>query len=77
MTAYQKAFGVAPVLLRSGGTIPVVSMFQEVFGAPVVLMGFALPDDRAHGQNEKFHLPTFARGIQTSIHFLADLGEIT
>jgi acetylornithine deacetylase/succinyl-diaminopimelate desuccinylase-like protein len=71
--AYEQGFGVPPILLRCGGTIPVVSMFQEVLHCPVVLMGFALPDDRAHGQNEKFHLPTFARGIQTSIHFLAEL----
>ena len=55
---------------RSGGTIPVVNLFREVLGIPTVLMGFALPDDGAHGPNEKIHLPTFFRGIETNIHFL-------
>jgi acetylornithine deacetylase/succinyl-diaminopimelate desuccinylase-like protein len=68
--AYRRAFGVEPVLQRSGGTIPVVNAFREVLGIPSVLMGFALPDDDAHGPNEKLHLPTFFRGIETSIHFL-------
>ena len=41
---------------------------------PTVLMGFALPDDRIHAPNEKFHLPNFYRGIATSIRFLAEVG---
>lgn len=68
--AYRKAFGSAPVFLRSGGTIPIVNSFQRVLGLPTVLMGFALPDDRMHAPNEKFHLPNFYRGIATSIWFL-------
>jgi acetylornithine deacetylase/succinyl-diaminopimelate desuccinylase-like protein len=72
--AYRKGFGSAPVFLRSGGTIPVVSLFQEMLGTPTVLMGFALPDDRMHAPNEKFHLPNFYHGIATSIWFLAEVG---
>ena len=68
--AYTKGFGVPPTFLRSGGSIPAVSMFQEVLGIPSVLMGFALPDDRIHAPNEKFHLPNFHKGIATSIWFL-------
>jgi hypothetical protein len=41
----------------------------------VVLMGFALPDDRAHGADEKLHLPTFHRGVATAIAFLAESGR--
>jgi acetylornithine deacetylase/succinyl-diaminopimelate desuccinylase-like protein len=69
--AYRKAFGSQPVFLRSGGTIPVVDHFQEILGIPTVLMGFALPDDRIHAPNEKFHLPNFYNGIATCIWFLA------
>jgi acetylornithine deacetylase/succinyl-diaminopimelate desuccinylase-like protein len=69
--AYRKGFGADPVFLRSGGTIPAVSMFREALGIPTVLMGFGLPDDRIHAPNEKFHLPNFYRGIVTSIWFLA------
>jgi len=68
--AYRKGFGVSPVLLRSGGTIPVPHTFQRVLGVPTVLMGFALPEDRIHAPNEKFHLPNFFRGIQTCVWFL-------
>jgi acetylornithine deacetylase/succinyl-diaminopimelate desuccinylase-like protein len=68
--AYRKAFGVAPVFLRSGGTIPIVDSFQKILKLPTVLMGFALPDDNMHAPNEKFHLPNFYRGIATSIWFL-------
>jgi acetylornithine deacetylase/succinyl-diaminopimelate desuccinylase-like protein len=68
--AYRKAFGHAPVYLRSGGTIPVVDTFQRVLGAPTVLMGFGLPDDRIHAPNEKFHIPNFYKGIATCIWFL-------
>jgi acetylornithine deacetylase/succinyl-diaminopimelate desuccinylase-like protein len=68
--AYRKGFGAAPVFLRSGGTIPVLSAFQKTLGIPTVLMGFALPDDRTHAPNEKFHIPNFFRGIETSIWFM-------
>jgi acetylornithine deacetylase/succinyl-diaminopimelate desuccinylase-like protein len=72
--AYRKGFGEAPVLLRSGGTIPVLSTFQQALGIPTVLMGFALPDDRIHAPNEKFHIPNFYNGIDTCIWFLAAIG---
>jgi acetylornithine deacetylase/succinyl-diaminopimelate desuccinylase-like protein len=72
--AYRQGFGVAPVFLRSGGSIPVVNTFQEILGIPTVLMGFALPDDRMHAPNEKFHLPQFYQGIATCIAFLHEVG---
>jgi acetylornithine deacetylase/succinyl-diaminopimelate desuccinylase-like protein len=75
VAAYRKGFGVAPVFLRSGGSIPVVHMFQSVLGIPTVLMGFALPDDAMHGPNEKFQLNQFYQGIATCIHFLEEMGK--
>jgi acetylornithine deacetylase/succinyl-diaminopimelate desuccinylase-like protein len=72
--AYRKGFGAAPVLLRSGGTIPILNTFQETLGIPTVLMGFALPDDSIHAPNEKFHIPNFFNGIKTCIWFLAAIG---
>lgn len=71
--AYKKAFGAYPVFIRSGGSIPVVNAFQDYLGAPAVLMGFGLPDDRIHAPNEKFHLPNFYRGIEASIWYMAAL----
>lgn len=75
--AYRQAFGVEPVFLASGGTIPVVNAFQELLGTPTILMGFALPDDRMHAPNEKFHLPNFYKGITTSVWFLAQVGAMS
>jgi len=72
--AYRKGFGAAPAFLRSGGTIPIVNTLQGMLRAPVVLMGFGLPDDSMHAPNEKFHLPSFFKGIATSIWFLAVVG---
>jgi acetylornithine deacetylase/succinyl-diaminopimelate desuccinylase-like protein len=71
--AYRHGFGVSPVRLRSGGTIPVVDMLQRNLSVPTALMGFALPDDRLHAPNEKFHLPTFYNGISTSLAFLEEI----
>ena len=69
--AYKKGFGVLPVFIRSGGSIPVVNTFQKVLGIPAVLMGFGLPDDHIHGPNEKLSLPNFQKAIATSIWYLA------
>ena len=73
--AYAAGFGRAPVLQRSGGTIPVVSLFEEELGIPTVLMGFGLPDDRKHGPDEFLHLPNLRRGIRTSLAFLHELAQ--
>ena len=73
--AYERSFGRAPVFLRSGGTIPVVDMFQRSLGLPTVLMGFGLPDDGIHGPNERLHLPTFFKAIETSERFLVEMGS--
>jgi acetylornithine deacetylase/succinyl-diaminopimelate desuccinylase-like protein len=73
--AYHRGFGVKPTFLRCGGSIPIVNLVQEKLGIPTVLMGFALPDDRLHGPNEKMHLPTFFKGIATSIAFLDQMAR--
>ncbi|MBN1580979.1 MAG: dipeptidase [Anaerolineae bacterium] len=68
--AYAESFGRKPIFVREGGSIPVVATFQQVLGIETILMGFGLPDDRLHSPNEKFHLPNFYRGIETSIRFI-------
>ncbi|MGZ4233875.1 MAG: dipeptidase [Solirubrobacteraceae bacterium] len=68
--ALRDAFGRAPVFMRSGGTIPIVDDVQRLFGAPTVLMGFALPDDGMHAPNEKVNLPTLHRGTGACVRFL-------
>lgn len=68
-SAYEKIFRQPVVFLRSGGTIPVVSLMQKEMGIPVVLMGFALSGDNMHAPNERFYLPTIDRGIHTILAF--------
>lgn len=74
--AFKKGFGAWPVFLRSGGSVPAASILQTALGIPAVLMGFALPDDRVHAPNEKFHLPNLYQGIETSIWYLAAAGKL-
>jgi acetylornithine deacetylase/succinyl-diaminopimelate desuccinylase-like protein len=73
--AYEVGFGASPIFVRGGGSIPVVDVLQRELGVETILLGFGLPDDRLHAPNEKIHLPNFAKGIETVIHFLEFLAE--
>jgi len=73
--ALEKTFGQKTVFIRSGGSIPIVGLFQKHLGIPSVLMGFGLPDDNLHAPNEKFHLPNLFDGIQAVATCLEMLGE--
>jgi succinyl-diaminopimelate desuccinylase len=64
--AIEQGFGRAPVLIREGGSIPIVTAFYERLGAESLLLGWGLDDDNAHGPNEKFSLADFHRGIRAS-----------
>jgi acetylornithine deacetylase/succinyl-diaminopimelate desuccinylase-like protein len=72
--ALRSVFGKETVYVRSGGSIPIVGVFEKYLGIPSVMMGFGLPDDHLHAPNEKFHLPNFYRGIQTVARYLEILG---
>ena len=64
--AIEKGFGQKPVFTREGGSIPVVSTFQEELGLPSVLFGVGLPDENAHAPNEKLDVANFHGGIIAS-----------
>jgi acetylornithine deacetylase/succinyl-diaminopimelate desuccinylase-like protein len=64
--AIEQGFGKAPVFCREGGSIPVVSTFQQELGLPAVLFGVGLPDENAHAPNEKLDLGNFHGGIVSS-----------
>lgn len=74
LEAMAEVFGRRPVRIRTGGSIPIVGTFAQVLGAPVLLMGFGLEDDRLHSPNEKFDLPHYHGGIRTVVRFLDRLG---
>ena len=71
--ALEEVFGRRPGFKREGGSIPIVGLLKRRLGADTVLLGFELPDAGFHGPNEKMHLPTFHRGIETYARFLSRL----
>src|SRR5258707_7132820 len=73
--ALHEVFKKDTVFIRSGGSIPIVTDFQDVLKIPSVMMGFGLPDDNLHAPNEKFHIPNFYRGIESIIRFFEKLGS--
>jgi len=75
--AIEKGFGRAPIFTREGGSIPVVSTFQEELGLPSVLFGVGLPDENAHAPNEKLDLSNFHSGIIASAFLYEEIGTRT
>ncbi len=74
--ALEQGFGSRPVFIREGGSIPIVTTFQQCLGAPVLLLGFGLPTDNAHSPNEKFHLSNFWRGARTVAHLWEEAARL-
>ena len=66
LRALRGAFGREPVLLREGGSIPIVNQFKKILGAETLLLGLALPNCNAHSPNESFDLDIFAQGQRMS-----------
>jgi len=67
--AYQESYGTRPVPVRSGGSIPIISTFEQILGIKSVLMGFGLESDAIHSPNENFPLEQFYKGIETIPYF--------
>jgi len=67
--AYQKTFNKQPLPQRSGGSIPIVSLFEKELGIKSVLMGFGLDTDAIHSPNEHFGVFNFFKGIETIPYF--------
>ena len=63
--AMKESFGKAPIPQRSGGSIPIVAMFEDVFKIKSVLMGFGLDSDNIHSPDEHFGLFNYYKGIET------------
>lgn len=74
--AIAAGFGRAPVFIREGGSIPVVSTFHEKLGVDTLLLGWGQNDDNTHSPNEKFCLADFHRGIKASAHLWQEISNI-
>jgi len=76
LRALRAAFNREPVLLREGGSIPIVNDFKKVLGADTLLLGLGLPEDNPHSPNEKFDLDCFANGQRMSALLWQELSRI-
>jgi succinyl-diaminopimelate desuccinylase len=74
--AIEQGFGVAPVFIREGGSIPVVTVLRELLGVDTLLLGWGLDDDNTHGPNEKFSLEDFYRGTKASASLWQEISKI-
>ncbi len=71
----EKVMGKSPVFKREGGSIPIVTHFQNILGVESVMSGFSLPEDRVHSPNERLDLDLFEKGIETVIDFFFRIAE--
>ncbi|WP_339875785.1 dipeptidase [Olleya marilimosa] len=67
--AYQETFGKTPIPQRSGGSIPIVALFEQELKSKTILMGFGLDSDAIHSPNEHFGVWNYLKGIETIPYF--------
>ncbi len=67
--AFEQVYNKQPVPTRSGGSIPIISTFEDVLGIKSILMGFGLESDAIHSPNENYPLDNFYKGIETITWF--------
>jgi acetylornithine deacetylase/succinyl-diaminopimelate desuccinylase-like protein len=73
LRALKSGFKREPIVMREGGSIPIVNDFKKILGVDTLLLGLALPDDNAHSPNEKFDLDNFASGMRMAAHLWQEL----
>jgi acetylornithine deacetylase/succinyl-diaminopimelate desuccinylase-like protein len=74
--AVEQATGVRPVLIKSGGSIPVAGMLKAACGLDTIFMGFGLDDDRVHSPNEKFELECYRMGAKSHVRFIEEVRRL-
>ncbi len=67
--AYEKTFEKTPIPQRSGGSIPIVALFEQELKSKTILMGFGLDSDAIHSPNEHFGIWNYLKGIETIPYF--------
>jgi acetylornithine deacetylase/succinyl-diaminopimelate desuccinylase-like protein len=75
--AMETTFGKTPIPLRTGGSIPIVTMFEKVLGIKSVLFGFGLDSDAIHSPNEKYGLFNYYKGIETLPYFYENFAAMS
>ncbi len=75
--AYEKTFGKKPIPVRSGGSIPIIALFEKELGLKTVMMGFGLDSDAIHSPNEHYGLFNYYKGIETIPYFFQYFRELS
>jgi acetylornithine deacetylase/succinyl-diaminopimelate desuccinylase-like protein len=75
--AYETTFGKTPIPERTGGSIPIVALFEQVLGSKTILMGFGLDSDAIHSPNEHFGVWNYLKGIETIPYFYKNFTEMS
>src|SRR5690554_1932630 len=75
--AYTDTFGVTPIPVRSGGSIPIVALFEKELKSKTIMMGFGLDSDAIHSPNEHFGVFNYLKGIETIPLFFKYFTELS
>ncbi|UYW01307.1 dipeptidase [Flavobacterium agricola] len=75
--AYTESFGVTPIPVRSGGSIPIVALFEKELKSKTIMMGFGLDSDAIHSPNEHFGVFNYLKGIETIPLFYKNFVELS
>ena len=76
MRALQRAFNREPILMREGGSIPIVNQFKKHLAADTLLLGLSLPDDNPHSPNEKMSLDCYEKGMRMGAWLWQELAKV-
>ena len=76
MRAAKAGFGHECVLVRGGGSIPIIAAFKQYLKADSLMLGLALPDDNAHSPDEKFSLDAYMAGMRMGAHLWPELAAV-
>jgi len=76
LRAFERVLGVRPLLVRSGGTLPIMPALADK-GIPTILTGFGLPESNVHSPNERFLVRYFEQGVDTAAALFTSLGELS
>ena len=74
--AMQTTYGKKPVPVRSGGSIPIVALFEKELGVKSILLGFGLDSDAIHSPNEHYGIFNYLKGIETISYFFKNYAEL-
>lgn len=75
--AFERAFGIRPVLVREGASIPITATFLKALEAPSIMVGYGLNEDNIHSPNERFKYEHFVKGIECGVYLYEEMAKVS